>query len=268
MELLIIRLLTMLNSDPANTTYFHIGRVLIDHYSEISSSSISEMAAIANVSKSTMSKFARFLGFDDYRDLKDSAEFAEKRRQYANSYANNIMRVLDQNGHDQYFDAIINDIKALKQGVDIASIDQVALALNHFKRVAAFGLMFSESAAIDLQYKLAYSNKFIYTTQDDRKQTDYIRQADEEDLIIIFTNSGNFLRQKQLLPGEPTRTVFEHTKARIVAITSNPQVAALPFVKNAILFPHLTNIQTHAFSYQIITDLIVMRYRQFTAEKN
>ncbi len=126
--------------------------------------------------------------------------------------------------------------------------------------------MFSESAAIDLQYKLAYSSKFIYTSQDDRKQDAYIRSADEDTLIIVFSNSGNFLHQQLLRPGHPERDTFTHTKAKIFAITANAAVKDLPYVSDAIVFPHETSLQTHAFLYQIIMDMIVTRYRFYTGQ--
>ena len=82
MELLIIRLLTLLNSETADSTTFHIATVMLEHYQQIANLSIAEMASLANVSKSTLSKFSRKLGFDDYHDLKDNALFAEKRKKY------------------------------------------------------------------------------------------------------------------------------------------------------------------------------------------
>lgn len=260
MELLIIRLLTLLNSETADSTTFHIATVMLEHYQQIANLSIAEMANLANVSKSTLSKFSRKLGFDDYHDLKDNALFAEKRKKYQLSYAQNIMNVLDHNDYDFYFDAIINDIETLKNEVDITAIDRLALALASHSQVAAFGLMFSESAALDLQYKLAYLGKFIYTTQSDHQQNDYILNATDQNLIIVFTNSGEFLQNQQLLPGHPRRNTFQQSAAKIFAITANQNIKDLPYVDDAIIFPHETSLQTHAFLYQIIMDLVISKF--------
>jgi hypothetical protein len=46
-------------------------------------------------------------------------------------------------------------------------------------------------------------------------------------------------------------------------VTANPELAKLSYIEDTIVFPHRTSIQTHAFLYQIIMDLIVARYRHF-----
>ncbi|MCI1858533.1 MAG: hypothetical protein LKI80_10275 [Sporolactobacillus sp.] len=158
----------------------------------------------------------------------------------------------------------------LRMSIDRAAIDRLARQLVTHDKVAAFGLLFSESAALDFQYKLAYNCKFIYTCQNDRQQEQFIRNADAATLIVTFTNSGNFVRQNQLIPGWPKKNSFAHSKAKIIAITADPTLRDLNYIEDVILFPHQTNIQTHAFLYQIIMDLIVARYRYYVqkAQKN
>lgn len=263
MGLLIIRLLNLLNTTSPDATYYHIARKLIEHFQQIHELSISQMAEIANVSKSTMSKFAKKIGFDDYYDLKDNAVFVEDCFDNRLNYLTNIVGVLENGGVELYFKAIHEDIDSLQKTIDQRAIDRLAQALITHQNVAAFGLMFSETAALDFQSKLAYNGKFIYTAQNDREQEQFVRDADEDTLIIAFTNSGNFISQNQLIPGRPQKNSFVNSKAKIIAITANPAVKELPYIQDAILFPHETSIQTHAFLYQIIMDLIVVRYRYF-----
>lgn len=263
MGLLIIRLLTLINNEKIDSTFFHIASTLIENYAVIAHKSISEMAAICNVSKSTMSKFARKIGFDDYYDLKDHAPFIEDRYQNKLNYLTNIISTIETEGIDTYFEAVEKDIQAIKKALDMDIINEIALDLIKYRKVASFGLLFSESAALDLQYKLAYNGKFIYTFQDDKKQEEFIRNAKYDTLIIIFSNSGNFLRQQQLEQGNPQKNLFRHTKAKLIAITSDKAINQLDYVDQALIFPHSTSIQTHAFLYQVIMDIIVSRYRYY-----
>lgn len=262
MSLLIIRLITFLNGQPRNTTNYHIASVMIHHYSTLHSSSIDEIAKLCAVSKSTISKFARTLGFDDYYDLKDNATLIEDRFNNPLNYLTNIVTGIQETGIDNYFDAITKDIQYLREHLDMTAINRVALALLNHQNVYAFGLVFSESAAIDFQYKLAYAGKFIQTFPDDLVQEDCLRQADEDTLIIIFSNSGDYMVKQQIRTGTPIKDAFLHTKAKIMVITSNQRVAQLPFVAETVVFPHQTNYQTHTVMYQIITDMIVTKYRQ------
>ncbi len=68
---LIIRLLTVLNNETTSSTYYHIAQTLLNNYSIIDKSSISDIATLCTVSKSTISKFARSIGFEDYYELLD-----------------------------------------------------------------------------------------------------------------------------------------------------------------------------------------------------
>ena len=94
------------------------------------------------------------------------------------------------------------------------SIDELAKCLTTYNKVGAFGLLFSESAAIDFQYKLAYAGKFIITYQSDLKQIEFIEQADEETLLIIFSNSGGFYSDNNLEMIYPTEMYLKTQKPR------------------------------------------------------
>ena len=261
MGLLIIRLITFLNSQPPESTNYHIATIMLKNYEQVQASSISQIAELCNVSKSTISKFARQLGFDDYYDLKDNAAFIENRFNNPLNYLSNILTPLAQEGVDTYVQAVIKDIHSLHEQLNLTDIDNVAKALHAYEDVVAFGLMFSESAAIDMQYKLAYNGKFIRTFQDDVIQEQFLKEASDQTLVIIFTNSGDYLTKQQIKLGTPRKDLFSKTKAKIIVISANPSVRDLDFVSDAVIFPHQTTYQTHAIIYQMITDLIVSRYR-------
>lgn len=265
MGLLIIRLITFLNSQAPETTNYHIAMTMLANYSNLHLISIGKIAKLCNVSKSTISKFARQLGFDDYLDLKDNAAFIENRFNNPLNYLSNILTSIEIDGFDNYLNAVTTDINFLRVNLDFDAVDNIAKAINDYDNVAAFGLVFSESAAIDMQYKLAYNGKFIRTFQDDVIQEDFLRNAGEDTLIIILTNSGDYLTKQQIKLGTPRKDIFSKTKAKIVVISSNPVVKNFSFVDEALIFPHQTKYQTHSIMYQIITDLIVSRYRYFNS---
>lgn len=265
MGLLIIRLLAIINTEKLDSLNYHIANVLLDHYELVSERSIGEMATLANVSKSTMSKFARQLGFDDYYDLKDNAGFIENRYGNELNYFTNIHQKLEKNKVRDYIEAIQKDISALTDQLPEAAIARFAHYLHTYKKVGTFGLLFSESAAIDFQYKLAYRGKFIRTFHSELRQQEYIRDADEETLLIVFTNSGNFLRKEQLRIGTPAKQLFSQSKGKVIAISADPTVQNLAYVEDAIIFPHETDFQTHSFLFQIIMDLIVAHYGQLVS---
>lgn len=267
MGLLIYRLMILLNTAEPSSTQHHIAQTLLEHLDEIDTLSISEMAALCMVSKSTLSKFAKDLGFDSYIELKDLSPFIENRYNFDQNYLSNIVSALHSNGMEFYLDAVQKDITSLRSNLDMEAIDRLARDLVHYQKVAAFGLLFSGTAALDLQGKLAYSKKFIYTSQSDQQQEEFILQADEETLLIIFSNSGNFITKYQMSEVGAKKKVFAKTRGKVFLITSNPDMVRHPDIDDCILFEHTTFIQTHSILYQIIMDLVVLRYRVFLENK-
>lgn len=260
MTALIIRLLTVLNTEPLDSTMYHIAEVLLQDYSKIQKSSIDEMAKQASVSKSTLSKFARDLGFDSYIHLKDSSNFTENRH---NNYYNHLIKInnsMKNANYQNYFSSIHEAINALENNLDIRAVQRLAHNLDQYKKVGILGLFFSESAAVDFQYKLAFTGKFVHTFQDDLKQNEFIQNADDDTLLIIISHSGDFLRYNQLYPTKPKKNMFKETKARIFAITSDTEIFKLPYVKDAIIYPETSGLQSHLFQYPALIDLIVSQY--------
>lgn len=249
MSLLIIRLLHLLNGSSLDTTNYHIALKMLENYGKLPLMSIGDTAKLCNFSKSTISKFARQIGFDDYLDLKDNAITLENRNNSPLSYRSNILNAIEQEGFEEYLDAMIEDIQFFKESVDVSAIDKIVNRIKEFDYVVALGLIFSESAAMDLQYKLAYKGKFLRTFLDDTDQEHFLKEADENTLAIVLTNSGEYLTTRQQKLGAPKKDIFFKTKDKIIVISTNPQVKELPFVEEALIFSRLSKYQTHALPF-------------------
>ena len=113
-----------------------------------------------------------------------------------------------------------------------------------------------------MQFKLAFHKKIIYTNLSDISQEDYILNADEHTLIIIFSNSGKYITEYQLKEGYPRKDIFNLTKGKIVLITSNRKLAEDSRVDLCIGFDYSSNVQNHPYYFQFITDLIAVKYKQ------
>lgn len=214
MGILIVRLLATLNAEKIDSTNYHIALILLTNYDLISNMSIGEIANLCSVSKSTISKFARSLGFDDYFDLKDSSHFVENRFNNDKNFNDNVLGFINTHGIEAYKYAIQNDITEFLGKIYTSHTIRLANDIQSHKIVGAFGLLFSELGAIDLQYKLAYSNKYLVTFQDDKKQEKFICEADEDTLIILYSNSGTFIDKQQIVLGQPKKTILKRQKQK------------------------------------------------------
>jgi DNA-binding MurR/RpiR family transcriptional regulator len=219
------------------------------------------VAQICSVSKSTISKFIRKLNFEDYAEFKAAAPFKENKYGFKLNYNQNIAKYMEQNGLDSYIDVILKDISYCKNSIDMNQVKELAKDLVHYKKVASFGLLFSELGAMDLQTKLAYNGKFIITNLSDSKQDDFINHADEDTLIIIYSNSGTYI-QRYMLSEFQIKKDYSKIKAKIVLITGNERMKNHPDVDLCISFKHESLVQTHSILYPLINDMIVMEYRK------
>ncbi|WP_315108952.1 MurR/RpiR family transcriptional regulator [Clostridium intestinale] len=263
MGILLNRLLIMLNDSDTKSTEYHIAFTLLMNFYYLSNMSINEVAELCNVSKSTISKFIRHIDFEDYASFKSAATFKENKYGFTLNYNQNIAEYIEEKGMDTYLEIIHKDIEDCRNSIDMDKIDELAKDLIKYKKVASFGLLFSEIAALDLQTKLAYNGKFIITNLNDVKQDEFIHNAKEDTLIIIFSNSGSYMKRYQLSEFQDTKN-FCGTRAKIVLITSNKEMETFKNVDLCISFNHVTNVQTHSIIFQIINDYITLKYRKFT----
>ncbi len=134
--------------------------------------------------------------------------------------------------------------------------------IHDYPRVAAFGDGYSECFSRNLQYKMTFYRKTIYTTRSSRKQVDYIETAGEDTLIIVFSNRGGYMRCYQGQDGRPEKECFKHTKGKIFLITSNEDMVNDPLVDECILYEHTTIVQNHLVIYQMIIELLAVVYQE------
>lgn len=267
MGVLYNRLLIVINDNSADSTYYHIALIMLLHMSTLSTLSISDLAGLCNVSKSTISKFIRALGYADYAEFRCGARVEERKYSLPFSFNENLIGYIAGHSTDEYFRTVQRDLEETYRRLDWQTLDRLVQDIAGHPKVAAFGLMFSETAAIDLQIKLYHAQKFIITQMDDQKQMDYIRRAGEDTLVIIFSDSGQYIDRYFGKIGDFTDNgEFAATRARIVLITANEQMLRDPRVAYCLLYRRTTGLCTHRMAYQLLTDLITYRYWEYTRQ--
>lgn len=261
MSALILRLLFLLNNSEAEATNHHIAQVLLEHFYELENLSISEVAKLAAVSKSTISKFTRSLGYADYAELRYEATFKENRYGFSLNYNQNIAEWIEKYGMKSYLDNIQADIDLLQETLDIPRIQELAKALHHYPKVIAIGAVFSELGAMDLQMKLVYNGKFIYTQLSDVKQKNVLKTVDKDTLVIVYSNSGSFIEHEQMSEFHEKKD-FTKLIGKLVLITSNQAMENHPAVDLCVTYGHTSSVQSHSILYPLINDYIIQSYRE------
>ena len=268
MGILYNRLLIILNDEDPGSTYYHIALVMLRHLESLHEIPIHKLAELCDVSKSTISKFIRFIGYEDFADYRYAAVFEQNKYYNRFNYATNVMEYIEDHSIDSYIFSVQQDIAVTYEYLDWSAIDRLVLDLVHYKKIAAFGLMFSETAALDFQIKLAYNKKFIVTNLNDQKQERFIRNADEDTLLIIFSDSGQFIDKYNTIADFLDKKIFNETKAKVVLITSNPDMAQDPRVAYCIFYKKTRSICNHRILYGILTDIIAYKYWEYAQNQS
>lgn len=257
----ITRLLIILNDESSLSIDYIIALRMIEHYSEISKMTIQELANICNVSKSKISKFIKKIGYEDFITFKAEISFNSNLQSKMNFH--HLLHNINQMGINQYLETVVDDIHNLQKTLDIEHIDRLAEDLYKYDHVAAFGTLHSSVAAVQLQFRLAYKNKFIITMMNETKQKEFIETATEDTLIVVFSDTGNYIEVEQLQEGNLPKKIFKSTKAKVVLITSNKEMLHNSYVDYAILYSYTSSIHTYSVIYSLLTDLIAYQYDQY-----
>lgn len=269
MYIVAYRLLNLLNDSEYNSTEFHIAEKLLDMLYEIEYMPIDQVAEKCHISKSTLSKFVKGLGFADYKGFRDSARNEKKRAGYRNYEQKFTMEgFVWEAGMESFIKVLSEDVLKFMDGINIMQIRKLAHAIYAHKKVVALGSVYSETVAIDFMYKLAKEGKYIKTNIDDTKQEMLIRDADEDTLIIIFSNSGQYIYEEEMNPLDKSRSWVRKTKGKVALITSNEEAALDNCVNYPVLYHFTSLVQNHPFVERLVVEVIIAEYTKIKKDRD
>lgn len=255
------RLINLRNDSENDSTEAHIAETLLEHINDINEMSIDQVAELCDISKSTLSKFVKKIGFEDYKEFRDLAR-NERRRSGYYGYEDKLPmgRFLAKEGWDRYVKILEQDLQCFAQKIDRLQLRKLAQAIYTQKQVAAFGSVYSQTVAIDFMYRLAEEGKYIRTYTYDTKQEKYLKNMDTETLVIIFSNSGQYLYGDGMRLNGNFKSYLKRINGEIALITSNETAAADPIVKYPVLYSFSTDVHSHMLMERIVMEMIISEY--------
>ncbi|GEM_PF-151361 len=268
MGILYERLMILLNEAEPGSAESHIAYMMLQNLASLAGMTIGQVAELCGVSKSTVSKFVNKLGYASYKDFRDAAIFEENKYGNSQNYLTNVIDRLNRFSVEEYAENVCSDLMLTARTLDRDNIDRLAQDLMDHKIVVAFGLMFSQTAAEDLQTKLGYLGKFIYTSSNDIKQEQSLRSAGPDTLAIIFSESGGYLdRYGAMIDDFSEKDTFSATKAKVVLISANEKALHDPRIAYGIHIRRTTGLRSHAYTFELITDAIAQSYRRLVRDR-
>ena len=252
---LIIILISTLNSEPKDSNNYKIAKYIIDNITTLENCTLTELAKKCYVSNSSISRFCTDIGLEDFNALKNQiTQFP-----YAQKIAREKFNFKEYDSHSlskSYIESVTQNLNTMNTASLDKDIKKIVKDIQQYDKIAVFGYLQSTNIALDLQYDLQTNRKIVFTRIKFKEQVEYIRQADEHTLLIIFSDSGTYF-DRVFQRMQPFKDL-KH-KPKICMITSS-STQSVPYIDHYIRYNGRNDYATHPFPMMVIAKLICLQY--------
>jgi DNA-binding MurR/RpiR family transcriptional regulator len=263
MYIVVYRLTNLLNDSQYDSATMHICRKLLEIVADLEQLSIDQVAAKCNVSKSTLSKFVKNLGFENYKDFRENAVREKEDSLYTGNAGLEMEKYIEKYRMDNFLKLLSKDVEEFMSGIDLQQVRRLVKAIYEAPRVAAFGMVYSETVAMDFVYQMAELRKTVETRIHDIRQEEYLKKADADTLVVIFSNTGQYIYKNGMKTTNSSRSFVGKTKAKKALITSNKAALREPYIDYPVLFSFTSVVQNQIFMERLIINVIVDEYKSY-----
>lgn len=228
-----------------------IARYLLDRLDHLEDVSVELLAEECFVSKSTVSRFCRDIGLEDFSELRDLLRQTEKT---FTLYGEGLPP--REQGQD-FCQRVRESLSLVADTMDYEALDRLAAEVHTDGRIATFGLLKAETAAISLQSDLVMLGRNAITKVSFREQMDFLTAARPEDMVIIFSYTGTYFDYglpRGVLRGGP----------KVWLVTGSPDIRERFQTRNLptgrlLTFRSKQDFVSHPYQLQMAASLIAQR---------
>ena len=183
---LISVLLEILNTNDKNNAYFTIAEYMLEHFSDLSDTSIYKIAEKCFVSRSTIQRFIKYIGFDSFTSLKNKVFENQIHSQsyviYAHKtdFKNYLKASIDKMMEDMDKALSHDDYKRLTRLLCAHSKVYIAMADNYI------------SMGEEFQKEMLSQDKLIRLITNKTTDLESIKEIDRADLFMVISVTGNY----------------------------------------------------------------------------
>ncbi len=241
-----IYLLSTIASQKDDSTNCQIASYILENLESVKRMTIVELAQGCYVSNSSISRFCKDIGLHDFVELKDLLRSSEL------SYRLLSQKETTKERSEEFVSMIQDGIKTMVESLDYAVFDRLAEDLMKYPRIAAFGLLKAESAAMNFQHDMLMLGKIVTTKVSFSQQKEFMKKADENDCIVIFSYGGYYFTNYDRL------SFSKGQKPKIYMITTNENNQVNGYVDEIIQFNASTPyLAANPYLMQVIEGIVV-----------
>ncbi|MHC5229201.1 MurR/RpiR family transcriptional regulator [Enterococcus sp. LJL99] len=240
--------LSTIASEKKGSTNSTIASYVLSNLDEMKYLGIKEFAKNCNVSISSISRFCKEIGLTDFAELKQILIEKDLERDIS------IKENLFSTRIDHYSTMIAESIAEVSKSIAEEKVTQLIEDMESYNKVAAFGLMKAETAALILQSDLLTCNKQVYTNLSYKEQMDYIENSAQDTLIIIFTYTGSYFDYS-------TKRSFLKKKNRPkIWLISGSKKNVPDYVSDCIYFSSQQDHISHPYQLDFVATILAKEY--------
>lgn len=257
---MIIIIQGILNSEPIGTNDYRISKFILSNLDDIGDYNIKQIAEACYVSPSSISRYCRKIGFDDFAQLRQQFNqwpyFGENKYRFHGEQEDDLMNT--------YLDSVIHNLQLLKHSLSEQALLALTEDLFKFPKIAAFGTLHAQNAVINLQTDLLKSGIVIDTRMRYKDQLDYLGEAGEDTLILLFTREAGLFKRLLL----DHHDVSQLKKPKIIVITGNRHYQPHKYVNQVISYEEVNDFTAYPFAMEAICSLIaIFAQKQFQRQQ-
>lgn len=245
-------LLAVLNSEPTNSTNYKISKYILDNHYVANRVSIDDVAKNCFCAKSTVSRFVRQIGYNNYYALNQDLYL---------SSVYNLNKYLPYLSDDFttskniFLNDVIHLLQHLSSSIKENEVSELVDDLFAYDKVAIFGNSQSHAMAQLFQNDMCLSKKIINASSLPIHQKQYIQEATKNDLIILISFSGEYLKQFR------SRIRYKKdNKPKIVLITCEQKMLQSETYDNVICLEAQDDYAHRAYVISTFLNIVAIEY--------
>jgi DNA-binding MurR/RpiR family transcriptional regulator len=249
--------LSELVSSNDGSTNCQIASYILSHIDEVKQYTISELSKTCHVANSSISRFCKEIGLNDFVELKELINTTSFDFELYSNHKNIDVRSVD------FIGRVKDSLDLVEKSLNYEVINNLVKDIYNYKKISILGLLKAETVAMNLQSDLLMLGKVALTKVKFKEQLEYLENATDKDLIIIFSYTGIYFEHtfKRRIPKN-------QAKPKIYFVTSDCHSKSNKYFDEVICFKSLQDYASHPFQLQLIGSLIAQNYAYYLREKH
>ena len=240
--------LSAVASEKSGSTNSTIAAYLLEHMDEVKDLGIKDLAGKCHVGTGSFSRFCKEIGLQDFVELRELLRTTELFYEAGSNGDSTAVRVSECGRK------VRQSVDMVTRSISLPRLRALCEDLKNYQRIAAFGLLKAESAAINLQGDLLMIGRQVYTHVSYAEQMRYIREAGEDDLILIFSCTGSYFEYQK------ERLSWPEKKRPKIWMICGREPAMPEYVSKVLLYESLQDQASHPYQLQYAASLIAQEY--------